>query len=241
MARQVIDFDLLGNIIVVAMYEEFVNDGLIDFTVAELSELIPYFPQNAIRLQMIHLVEGPLVDGVPTRSPTEIFANLSGRSEQLRLHGFHLTRDGVNVIAGWPQEIYDTCAAYIVEGADSLADNDEASGNWELDDSAWEPLPIDRATPEYEEAVKALDDAAEKIETDNGYATNVPEERDNVVWSLRQGIVAIREMAPSLAHVRALIMVPLNSAIKTLKESVPGVAAMIAREAIKEWIKSLFR
>ncbi|MCH8997994.1 MAG: hypothetical protein IID48_06960 [Proteobacteria bacterium] len=108
-------------------------------------------------------------------------------------------------------------------------------------DDEWEPLPIDRTTPEYEKAVEALDDAVEKIEADNGYAANQPEERNSVVWSLKQGVAAIREMAPSLAQVRALVMDPLNSAIKTLKESGPGLAAMFAREALKEWIKSLFR
>ena len=116
----------------------------------------------------------------------------------------------------------------------------DAAGDIE-DSDEWEPLPIDRTTSEYKNIVEAVNDAIEKIEADNGYAANKPEERDNVVWSLRQGIAAIREMAPSLAHVRALIMAPLNSAIKTLKESVLGVAAMVAREAFKEWIKSLFR
>ena len=110
----------------------------------------------------------------------------------------------------------------------------------QTEEDEWEPLAIDRTAPEYEKAVETLDDAIEKIETDNGYAASRPEERDNVVWSLKEGITAIKEMAPSLAQVRALIMAPLNSAIKTLKESVPGLAAMVAREAIKEWIKSLF-
>lgn len=117
----------------------------------------------------------------------------------------------------------------------------ETKSSKEIETDVWEPLAIDRTTSEYKNAVEALDHAAEKIEADNGYAASQPEERNNVVWSLKQGITALKEMAPSLAQVRALIIAPLNSAIKTLKESVPGVAAMVAREVIKEWIKSLFR
>lgn len=121
-------------------------------------------------------------------------------------------------------------------------EGDQANlGDTEPQEEKWEPLPIDRESPEFEKAVDALDDAIGKIEADNGYAANQPEERDNVVWSLRQGIAALKEMTPSLAQVRALIIAPLNSAITTFKESVPGVAAIFAREALKEWIKSLFR
>lgn len=105
----------------------------------------------------------------------------------------------------------------------------------------WEPLPIDRSQPEYKSAVESLDRAVESIESDNGYAANHPEERDHVVWSLRQGLTAIKEKCPSASQIRSLILEPLQKVILTLKDSATGLAGLAAQEAVKEFVKSLFR
>ncbi len=161
---------------------------------------------------------------------------------------FSITDRGIEHIDEQREVRGSPISNYMNIGQDWLfrSDNSESSdegheASLASEEDIWEPLKIDRAAPEYERAVEAIDDAIEKIEGDNGYAATQPDERNNVVWSLKEGITAIKEMAPSLAQIRALIMAPLNSAIRTLKESGPGLAAMLAREALKEWLKSLFR
>ncbi len=59
-------------------------------------------------------------------------------------------------------------------------------------DNEWQPLPIDRSAPEYIEAVAELEGVVGVIEGDNGYAANEPDERNSIVWSLKQGLAAIK-------------------------------------------------
>jgi hypothetical protein len=69
-------------------------------------------------------------------------------------------------------------------GSPSTVDKNDGSTT----DNEWEPLPIDRETPEYEEAVEATEEAAQVVEQDNGYPANEPEERNQIVDSLKVGL-----------------------------------------------------
>ncbi|MGJ5177985.1 hypothetical protein ACQR16_27025 [Bradyrhizobium oligotrophicum] len=51
--------------------------------------------------------------------------------------------------------------------------------------SLWEPLPLDRSDENLREVTKKVDEAVSQIAADNGYAANMPGERDYVVQSLR--------------------------------------------------------
>ena len=60
----------------------------------------------------------------------------------------------------------------------------------------WEPLKIDRETPHYRHAVVTIEDVIETVTGDNGYAANEPEERNHILWSLNEGLAALKEALP---------------------------------------------
>lgn len=122
--------------------------------------------------------------------------------------------------------------------SDSIADTQGDAADLESD--SWAPLNVDRSSPEYESAVQAVDDALTAIAGDNGYAASHPDERDHVVWSLREGLTALREKLPSASQIKSMILEPLQTAINRLKDSATGLLAFAAKEAVKEFIKSLF-
>lgn len=143
---------------------------------------------------------------------------------------------------GWLRSVFKN--AYLKAYREASVDSDSAKSDRkkiQAEADTWEPLPVDRAAPEYVRSVEALDNALSAMESDNGYAANHPEERDHVVWSLRQGLIALKEKWPSLSQIRSLILEPLQRATSTLKDSASGLAGLAAQEAVKEFIKSLFK
>lgn len=57
----------------------------------------------------------------------------------------------------------------------------EPTAEPDIFDDRWEPLPIDRLSNGYEEAVAALENAISEIAADNGFAAAYPDERDNLI------------------------------------------------------------
>jgi hypothetical protein len=48
-------------------------------------------------------------------------------------------------------------------------------------EAEWTPLPLERGEPELQTLIEAIDDTAERVRADNGYAANLPEEREYVL------------------------------------------------------------
>ena len=109
----------------------------------------------------------------------------------------------------------------------------------DLQEDEWEPLPIDRESPGYEEAIGTLDEAIGVVAGNNGYAESEPDERNNIVESLRQGQTAIRERQPSKAQITALVLQPLQFLARKFSESAIGEIAKVAAVKIVAWLASL--
>lgn len=107
------------------------------------------------------------------------------------------------------------------------------------EDDQWQPLRIDRTSHEYSEATGVLERAVSVIESDNGYAANEPEERDQIVWSLKEGLKAIQEKLPSRAQMIALVVQPLKFMAKKFAETAMGEAAKAAIPKLIAWLASL--
>jgi hypothetical protein len=95
-------------------------------------------------------------------------------------------------------------------------------------DDVWRPLPIDREAPEYSEAVESIGEAVQIVEQDNGYPTSDPEERNQIVDSLKTGLQWIKEGAPSLAQIRATVVAPLKFLASKFSGAAMGEAAKVA-------------
>ncbi|MEM8574518.1 MAG: hypothetical protein AAGF48_07770 [Pseudomonadota bacterium] len=104
----------------------------------------------------------------------------------------------------------------------------------------WEPIPIDRESPEVEKVETELDAAIEAIEGDNGYAVHHPAERDYALSQLKQFRKMLKTEAQiALLYVKNFAIDPLNRVIKRMGEAATGMAAAAARQAIVGWLKSL--
>jgi hypothetical protein len=157
----------------------------------------------------------------------------------------NITEIGVSEVESWPENLYSNVALNFglpsAEWEIEFLERNVNLTSSELGETEWEPLSIDRSTSEYKNFEEKLEDAVEKIESDNGYSSTHPEERDTVVWSLKEGLKALKELTPTKEQIRSLIEVPLNRAIQIFKDSIPGLAATLAKEALKEWVKSWFK
>jgi hypothetical protein len=108
----------------------------------------------------------------------------------------------------------------------------------ELTETQWEPIPLDRGDEALISARGALDEAIRQIEQDNGYAVTVPGEREYVLDNLKRASTILKEQ--SLIYVmqlRAYVIEPLRLVIRRFGPAAVGLAANVAREAFKDWLK----
>ena len=106
-------------------------------------------------------------------------------------------------------------------------------------DSQWEPIPLDRNDEKLQEATKALDNAIQAIEGDNGYAVKVHAEREYVLSRLKSIRATLKEKAQVVwPELRANAIDPLARVIRRFGPAAVGVAAVAARNAIVEWLKA---
>jgi len=110
----------------------------------------------------------------------------------------------------------------------------------ETEADTWEPLPIDRDAPDYHAAVEAIEEAAEAIRRDNGFAATEPEKRDSVVEALNTGLDWIKSKSPTLEQVNSTVRAALRYASKKFGDSGVGQITKKAIEALDTWIGSLF-
>ena len=103
----------------------------------------------------------------------------------------------------------------------------------------WEPLKIDREAPDYKNAVSAIGEVIETVTGDNGYAATEPEERNHILWSLNEGLEALKDALPSRNQIQALIVAPLNFLARKFAETSMGEVAKIAVAKVLEWLFGL--
>ena len=62
-----------------------------------------------------------------------------------------------------------------------------------VDEDIWEPLPIDRSAPEYEETIAGIEKAIQEIGADNGFSAKYPDERDNIIEHANATLKSVKE------------------------------------------------
>lgn len=230
--RPKFNFDALERRVLCFLHYRFAHSVDIAFTAEELTDTIPDSSLNTLGIVLNELnSEGAVED---TYYDTE-------EGEQLTC--YNITKRGIEVVDGWSDDLYADVANGIDFSAEEpsrksagsvgqLKSNDE-------DSDIWEPLPIDRGTPEFEAAVEATEAAALVVENDNGYAVNEPGERGHIVDSLKVGLEWIKEGAPSLAQVRATVLAPLKFLASKFSGAAMGEAAKVAVAKVVAWLASI--
>lgn len=118
----------------------------------------------------------------------------------------------------------------------SAKSDDVALEKSDNEDSVWEPLPLDRDTPEAIDAIEKADLALKEIEQSNGYADREPEERNAIVETIRGTIRALKTGFPSRDAIKAGLLAPLKYIAKKFADSAMGEAAKVAVAAIIRWL-----
>ena len=100
------------------------------------------------------------------------------------------------------------------------------------DGLAWEPLPLDRELDIYRHTNAAVEEALETIEGNNGYAESEPEERQQIVSSIKEGLKQFRDGLPSRSQLVSLLVEPLRFIANKFSSAAMGEAAKIAVNAL---------
>lgn len=114
-----------------------------------------------------------------------------------------------------------------VGGIPSVSDND-----------FWEPLPLERESDGYTDAVSKVEEAYSAILGNNGYAESDPDERNRIVWSIKVGLDQIKDGLPSKNQVREMLIKPLAYIGEKFAGASTGELAKAAVKALWAWITS---
>jgi hypothetical protein len=105
-----------------------------------------------------------------------------------------------------------------------------------FDTENWMPLPIDRQSNEYKNAIEKLEEALEVIRGDNGFAQEYPGTRDGIVETITEGYQELKSGSPTLQRVKSSILSPLRWVFSNFANTVMGVAAKNAADALWQFI-----
>jgi hypothetical protein len=106
-------------------------------------------------------------------------------------------------------------------------------------DAQWAPLPLDRAIDStLQKAIEALDATLKHVREDNGYAANVPEERNYVLESLTTATRVLKtEATTSVPFIRRYVLEPLALLGRRFSNAALGVLSDTAKELVKDFLK----
>ena len=200
------------------LHYHFAHTEAISFSVEELTELIPTFPQRIIEMAVPLLEKAGDIESTTHKE--------FGSSYQ----GYHITQLGISKVEGWSNEAYDL----VSEG---ILFHDFGTGN-STTQQTWSSLPLEREGKVYDAAVSKAEAALDEIRSNNGFSEAKPEERDQIVWSLTEGLKQIKEGLPSRDQVQSMLVKPFSYIAEKFAGAALGEAAKAAAKALLEWIKN---
>src|SRR5205823_6541518 len=192
---------------------------------------VPLFEAALELLQefgIINVIRDPF--GPPIISPSEDFHNrieAVAKDRSFPFYKYRLTGDG----EVWLREALQSLDR-------SYSDLRIGAADFEIPDREWEPLPLERDDPLLQKAIDTVDETIEKVRADNGYAANLAEEREYVLEGLSAFSKRLKEATTiSLGYIRKYAVGPLGTLLMRFKENALGLAASVAKEALREWLK----
>lgn len=139
----------------------------------------------------------------------------------------------------WLHTAYKNIGKIEVVDQEKVAEVEESEAI-DFSETEWEPLPIDRSSPEYEKAIEAWEEGLEKIEGDNGFAATEPETRNGIVETLRGGLKTVKEGSPSRAFIISGPIAAFKYVIKKFGDAVASLSAKEAVKAILAWLMQIW-
>jgi hypothetical protein len=105
-----------------------------------------------------------------------------------------------------------------------------------VNSDTWEPLKNESNVPQREAAISAVEDVVRHVEADNGFAASQPEARNTILYSLKMGVMLLKEHAPSREQVTANILKPLKYIGDLFAKHTIGELAKKATEKLMLWL-----
>tara|TARA_R110000787_G_scaffold285173_2_gene400117 strand:+ start:77029 stop:77721 length:693 start_codon:yes stop_codon:yes gene_type:complete len=106
----------------------------------------------------------------------------------------------------------------------------------ESSDDTWEPLPVERDSKKFVDALVASEEAERALREDNGFAANYPEIRDSVVWSVGSAINQMREGLITSGQVKSMLIAPFQKVASLFSE---GLLKEACERAIEKLVALL--
>ena len=231
--------DLILAFIVVELHRNLQRGRMVGpFTVAEVKSLSPFDPET--EQPTITLTDDEVRVALLQCETKNLL--VAYRSQHWKTR-YVATQDAINFFvaeqsasSSTPVHLYSVLGLYwLAEVLSNLQNGVSAEPLPAIENShdEWEPLPIDRETPAYDEAMAALQKAYDAYRADNGYAATFPSERNSVVAALQVGIDWLKSKGEISLHVlKSLVIEPLRRGIQRFKDAVPGALAKTAIELL---------
>jgi hypothetical protein len=228
----------LSRIILARLYVQHVNDDPKDrYTPEEVAALF----EIPISLNLIKsALEKLLID-----STYNSHLVLRKGTKKAGNSGFLIGPYGIEVVEKAILKKNTDIAHYIANGdaaIDEIASLDGSffSAQELMDSDEWTPLEIDRTDVAYLEAVDSVEEAIEAIRQDNGFAVTRPRERDGIMKTLQEGLVWLKEKAPSKSILQTMLISPLRWVYSVFGNALVGEAAKKAAQKVVDFLSTFY-
>jgi hypothetical protein len=234
--RRRLDLERLSDQIIVVLHQQFFDDSVGYLSFQQIRETLEDAPSNAVRMELEELVGTRRVNQKTVqRTRTGGLFAITGQTPPVYdepVDGFRITKSGIQYVERMDDERYSSIEKELGLGG-------EVSEAVSTDDTAWEPIPLDRADELQQKAIKALDQTIEELRGSNGY--NVVNSDEKVFVHDKLAAVAKRlkdDSQISWMYLQEFAIKPLGIIIKRFGGAAIGIAAVAAKEALSTWLKS---
>ncbi len=131
-----------------------------------------------------------VIEFVDTQKLQKIEPRLSIQSEFSKVQDLR----GVDQAVDWLKQILNKGAkeTVIENNAKDLIETGKEQPSLDADDT-WEPLPLDRSSPEFEETITGIEEKIREIGADNGFSSTYPDERNNIINHAKATLESAKE------------------------------------------------
>lgn len=127
--------------------------------------------------------------------------------------------------------ILEETDAEFAESPTDEEQNNVVSETKDASDDLWQPLPIDRGNPEFEETLEGLEKAIREIAADNGFSSTLPEERDNFVEHANATLKSVKEGKATRGQIKQNFI----AASQWIALKFAGTGLGVAAKALINW------
>ena len=224
-----IDFDRLTNLVLVALYEHYMHSSAEYIDINKLGIVVPYGSLNAIRDVLSDLEAASLANRGSRRVPlqhTNFLGAINAKIEyeDVPTNSYRLTRKGAQKVCALGED-------HINRIASELIFEDRRPANERLSED-WEPIKLDLESPKFSKAISETEKTLDRIQADNGYASNSPDERNGLLYTMRSAFDALKSGCISRATFFSGLLKPLRYIADKFSGSALGEAGKRALDAL---------